>query len=341
MRKTIPVCLFVLALSCPATAGELTPSQDCEAARHKLVGRLAACFEKAQRNFVRGGSTDTNRLDDDEFQCVRRYSSSWLDDETRAAADGDSCPTAARWEIKDFVGVCMGAVDAALHGDALPPDVATCNAGFSDCNSSLATCLSACEPGPRPPLQTGQSICLDTMGITIPCSGTGQDGELQKGAARSFVDNGDGTISDNATGLMWEKFSSDGSIHDQENVYSWSDAFDVKIAGLNAMNFAGHGDWRMPNAFELESQMEYTPDDFSPSSDPTYGPGPYAVFRSPCTPDCSVLTCSCLISRAANWSSTTDWKDTTSALAMFVPSGAFFPSDKNSSMQVRAVRSGS
>ncbi len=38
-----------------------------------------------------------------------------------------------------------------------------------------------------------------------------------------FVDNGNGTITDRQTGLMWEKKTTDGSIHDLYNSYSWSD----------------------------------------------------------------------------------------------------------------------
>ncbi len=36
---------------------------------------------------------------------------------------------------------------------------------------------------------------------------TGDDGNLQKGAARSYTDNNDGTIKDNSTGLTWQKCS--------------------------------------------------------------------------------------------------------------------------------------
>ena len=64
---------------------------------------------------------------------------------------------------------------------------------------------------PAQPLKTGQTTAY----------GTGSDGDLQKGASRSFTDNGDGTITDNTTGLMWEKKSDDGSIHDKDNTYTW------------------------------------------------------------------------------------------------------------------------
>src|SRR5207249_5145188 len=67
---------------------------------------------------------------------------------------------------------------------------------------------SSCFPA------TGQTTCWDSSGNVIPCAGTGQDGDLQKGAPLSYTDNGDGTITDNNTGLMWEKLSMDGSVHD-------------------------------------------------------------------------------------------------------------------------------
>ena len=97
-------------------------------------------------------------------------------------------------------------------------------------------------------LATGQTICWDSVGRDIPCSGTGHDGEIQAGATLAYVDNGDGTITDLNTGLMWEKKSDDGTIHDWGNVYDWDSAVAVHVAGLNDPNvaFAGYVDWRMP-----------------------------------------------------------------------------------------------
>src|SRR2546422_4574104 len=104
---------------------------------------------------------------------------------------------------------------------------------------------------------TGQTTCWDSSGNVIPCAGTGQDGDLQKGAPLSYTDNGDGTITDNNTGLMWEKLSMDGSVHDVSNTYTWANAFAQHVATLNGTSFAGHNDWRMPNVKELESLMNY------------------------------------------------------------------------------------
>ena len=56
--------------------------------------------------------------------------------------------------------------------------------------------------------KTGQTICYDTAGTVITCAGTGQDGDKQAGVAwpsPRFIDNYDGTVADNMTGLVWLK----------------------------------------------------------------------------------------------------------------------------------------
>ena len=54
--------------------------------------------------------------------------------------------------------------------------------------------------------RTGQTTCYDTAGLPIDCFGTGQDGMYQAGTAWPlvrFIDNGDETVTDTLTGLMW------------------------------------------------------------------------------------------------------------------------------------------
>jgi hypothetical protein len=62
-----------------------------------------------------------------------------------------------------------------------------------------------------------------------------------------FVDHGDGTVTDKATGLMWAKA-------DSAKGMAWKDA----LAYAQASRLAGHDDWRLPNAKELQSIVDYS-----------------------------------------------------------------------------------
>lgn len=65
-----------------------------------------------------------------------------------------------------------------------------------------------------------------------------------------FVDNGDGTITDNATGLMWSK-------DDNGQGLDWLEAL-AYVKQMNSENYLGYADWRLPNAKELQSIVDYT-----------------------------------------------------------------------------------
>ncbi len=63
----------------------------------------------------------------------------------------------------------------------------------------------------------------------------------------NFVDNGDGTISDLTTGLMWMK-------NDYGKKIMWKEA----LAYCENLEFAGYDDWRLPNVKELQSIIDYS-----------------------------------------------------------------------------------
>ena len=87
---------------------------------------------------------------------------------------------------------------------------------------------------------------------------TGDDGDLMKGVAwpdPRFTDNGDGTVTDNLTGLIWLK---------NINCFGdrlWSDAL-TDCNGLaggscGLTDGSSAGDWRLPNVKELLSLIDY------------------------------------------------------------------------------------
>jgi len=94
-------------------------------------------------------------------------------------------------------------------------------------------------------------VCVPKTGQTTSYA-PGDDGDLQMGIPWSeprFNDNGNGTVTDNMTGLMWVK---DGEIL-PEHQYDWYGA----LGFCNDLSLAGYDDWRMPNAREMLSLIDH------------------------------------------------------------------------------------
>ena len=115
-------------------------------------------------------------------------------------------------------------------------------------------------------------------------------------AEARYVDNGDGTVTDNETGLQWEKKTDDASVHDKDNTYTWSasgtapdgQAFVDFLGTLNSCveaggyppadvtgGFADHCDWRLPTIVELQTIIDTNVPNCSLGSsciDPIFGP---------------------------------------------------------------------
>ena len=114
--------------------------------------------------------------------------------------------------------------------------------------------------GLAPVADSGQRECFDTAGAARDCVGTGEDGELQAGSPGKnprFIDNQDGTITDNRSGLMWLQ---DAGCHIPRN---WQTELDY-VATFNSDNACdgypadtGYFDWRMPNVNELLTLIDY------------------------------------------------------------------------------------
>jgi hypothetical protein len=90
----------------------------------------------------------------------------------------------------------------------------------------------------------------------------GDDGALQRGIAwpsPRFTDNGDGTVTDELTSLVWTLDANApgpaGCANGVEMI--WQAALDY-IACLNTNNYLGQSDWRLPNKKELHSLTDFS-----------------------------------------------------------------------------------
>ena len=167
-----------------------------------------------------------------------------------------------------------------------------------------------------------------------------------------FVDNGDGTITDNRTGLMWEKKTGiPGNAvlcldppdcpdpHDVNNAYSWTNIFipgDTAPDGsvftnfLQRINtvlgtstdgitvkdvcFAGHCDWRIPNVAELKTIPNCGAS--GACIDPIFGPSQLSIY----------------------WSSTTDAAHSFQVWIVSLDGNGVTPFSKSGAIFTRAVR---
>lgn len=118
--------------------------------------------------------------------------------------------------------------------------------------------------------------------------------------ASRFTDNGDGTVTDQTTGLQWKRCSegqtwAGGTCTGALGVYTWQQA----LQRADSAGFAGRNDWRLPNIKELTSIVEEAcsnpsidltvfpgmPSPTYPPSTPTTIPGGYAGSYWSSTPD--------------------------------------------------------
>ncbi len=98
----------------------------------------------------------------------------------------------------------------------------------------------------------------DTGQTTSYADATGDDADHPRNP-QSFTDNGDGTVTDNNTFLMWQQ-------EDDDELY-YMDYTESYCTGLS---LGGYNDWRVPTTNELISIVNYENSD--PSIDETYFP---------------------------------------------------------------------
>ena len=98
-------------------------------------------------------------------------------------------------------------------------------------------------------------------------SARGDDGDLQKGVPwpePRFSDNGNGTVTDNLTGLVWLKDANPCGKKTWQQALTFCNNLSNGRAGLR--DASSPGDWRLPNIRELNSLVDFS--QFNPAMPP-------------------------------------------------------------------------
>ncbi|MCI5117626.1 MAG: DUF1566 domain-containing protein [Candidatus Electrothrix sp. LOE1_4_5] len=103
-------------------------------------------------------------------------------------------------------------------------------------------------------------ICL-SLAVTVHAAQVCQTDSMPASTPDSqLIDNGDGTITDSKTGLMWKQCLEgvSGNLCDTGSPasFTWQEALQQPGVVNKAGGFAGHTDWRLPNIRELVSLVE-------------------------------------------------------------------------------------
>ena len=135
------------------------------------------------------------------------------------------------------------------------------------------------------------------------------DGDLKRGAVRSYTNNENGTVTDNATGLIWQQ-------EDDNNTYAYSSDGTATEASdyCTNLNLGGSTAWRLPTIDELVQLTD------KGSSNPAINP----IFTN--------------VNNSYYWSSTTYLANPNYAWYVFFNYGYDFAHNKTNTGYVRCVR---
>lgn len=248
----------VLLLAVATAQAGPTAEQSCQAAKNTASGKYAACRQNAEAKLSTNGKSAayTQAL----LRCEYKFASTWERSEAKATANGTTCRDAA---------LDQGLVQAAI--DECTTNVATALAGggLTDCGNGVIDPGEDCDFG-----TLNSETCITrgfSLGGILACRAgcefdTAGCYVCTPHSSGTFTDNCDGTVSDSATGLMWEKKTTVvgsgvnyADAHDVDNIYTWTasgtpypadgTAFTNFLVTLNTPPcFAGYCDWRLPTS---------------------------------------------------------------------------------------------
>lgn len=164
--------------------------------------------------------------------------------------------------------------------------------------------------------------------ITSYSSTGGEDGDLKKGVAwpkPRFTDNGNGTVTDRLTKLIWLKKANAFGVRTWEQALAGAKGLASGLAGLTDGSKAG--DWRLPNVKELQSLIDFA----------YYDP---ALSSASGTSQWTNGNAFSDVQTDYYWTSTTYSSNTTDAWYVFLYDGYVGIDDKTNTYSVWPVRAG-
>lgn len=206
-----------------------------------------------------------------------------------------ACMTAGSFCSDNNVVVCM-----ADAGGCLFQASSSACVGRQSCAWAAATATCACAPDPT--CSTAGAVCATSSSVatcgadmqgclaqtaTRSCTGDDVCERLAPGCADSFwgewplpsdigptayVDNGDETVTDSVTKLMWQKATAPSQM-------DWATA---KSYCQTTLHLGGHSDWRLPAKIELLSLVDYGRT--APAINSTFFPSTQAMAYWSATP---------------------------------------------------------
>jgi hypothetical protein len=240
---------------------------------------------------------------------------------------------------RDLLAVvaAVAAIGAGSVADAKPTPQQSCTSGRYKAAAAYTACaqkaiakteLTGFASPFSDKLLKAIAGCLNKYGaawtkLQKKAQGTHDDCDVPR-----VTNNQDGTVSDNLTGLQWERKTDDSSAHDKDSLFTWSatsiaasgTVFTTFLGALNTGLFAGHGDWRLPTLVEaLTILLAPPPCATSPCIDQTlFGPA----------------------NVAQTWTATTTVDDIQRAWGVYLADGSPGDHAKTFSFGARAVRGG-
>src|SRR5262245_23598548 len=224
-----------------------------------------------------GRPQEKNMMNDRRYLVLFVAASAWMASPALAVSPAQKCE-AAKLKIAGKYGFCRLKAEAKAIKTGEPVDYSKCDSVFAPkWQSAEASVGGACSTtGDQVPLQG--HLTADANIVAAKLSGV------------RFVDNGDGTVTDLSTNLMWEKKDNLGGVHDIDEIWEWTNntgglmspdgsAYSEFLGALNTNTsnsgattsgcFAGHCDWRLPTVGELLTIM--TTPCVDPCIDPIFG----------------------------------------------------------------------